>query len=123
MRGVLVAGHARCNLVCICYLVGQAYLETEVVEAFGTLVGHSRQFEVVRGDYAAHGQARYCVEEHARAVELVERVGALQNFVEDDERAAVAVAVGDELLQTQQLGVEIADAVGQVVAGAHAREQ
>ena len=75
------------------------------------------------GDDAGDGERRDGLEEEARAVELVERVGALQDFVEDDERVAVPSAGLDELLQPEQLGIEVTDAVGKVIGGTHTAEQ
>ena len=44
------------------------------------------------GDDAGDGERGDGLEEEARAIELVERVGTLQDFVEDDERVAVLSA-------------------------------
>ena len=58
------------------------------MEAVGILLLHLRELEVVGGDDAGDGERGDGLEEEARAIELVERVGALQYFVEDDEGVA-----------------------------------
>ena len=120
---VLVARHARCYLVSVGYALCQPYLEAPVAEALGPFVGHARQFEVMGGYHPAHGQCRDGIEEHSRAVQLVERIGAFQYLVEYYQRVVGLLAAAYELPQSQQLGVEVAYAVAQVVARAHAAEE
>ena len=59
------------------------------METVGIFLLHLGEFEVVGGDDASDRKFGYALQEQTRAVELVERVGAFENFVKDDERMAV----------------------------------
>ena len=76
----------------------------------------------MRGNESAHGLFRDGFEKEPRAVELVERVGAFENFVENNQGVAVPTAKGEQLFEPEQFGVEVGNAVGEVVAGAHTAE-
>ena len=122
-RGVLVACHAWRYPVAVGHVGAQLYLEAIVVESSGVSVSHARELEVVRGYYSCDVAERYILEEKARAVELVSRVGALEYLVEYYESVLMLLTEAYELSQTQQFRVEITYAPGEVVGGAHAREQ
>ena len=122
-RGVLVACHAWRYPVAVGHVGAQLYLEAIVVESSGVSVSHARELEVVRGYYSCDVAERYILEEKARAVELVSRVGALEYLVEYYESVLMLITESYELSQTQQFRVEITYAPGEVVGGAHAREQ
>ena len=87
-------------------------------------VGHVGQLEVVGGYHAAHRHPSHRLKEHARAVQLVEGVGAFQYLVENDEGARRVVADAlQQLFQSQQFGIEVTYAMLQVVGGAHRGEK
>ena len=68
------------------------------METVGRFLLHLGEFKVVSGDNASYREIGHALQEQTRAVELVERVGAFENFVKDDERMAVLLAIADELL-------------------------
>ena len=105
---VLVACHTGGNLVGVGHVAPELYLETVVVETFWLLVGKAREFKVVRGYHACHTALGYVLKEETRASELVGRVGALEYLVQYDESVAVDGTEGNQTLQPEQLGIEIA---------------
>lgn len=121
--GILVAGDTGRYLVSVGDVGRQLYFETMVVETVGHSIGHFRQFQVVGGDDARHGEGGNLLQEKARTVQFVERVGAFQYFIKDNQCAGRPPAALHELFQAQQFCVEIGDAVVEVVGGAHAGEQ
>ena len=123
MGCVLVAGYTRGNAIGVGDVVGKLDLETEIVETVGMLFGHTGELEVVSGDETSDRQRADGFEEETGAVEFVEGVGALEDFIEDDEGTGIALDSIQQLLQAQQFGVEIRDAVSEVVGGAHGSEQ
>ena len=98
IRCILIAGHAFGDAIGVGNLIRKLYLEAIVVETVGIFLLHLGEFEVVGGDDASDRKVGYALQEQTRAVELVELVGAFENFVKDDERMAVLLAIADELL-------------------------
>ena len=79
--GVLVMGCARRNLIRIGYVVGQGYLKAIVVYSVRIFVGHLAQLKVVGSYHSRHVLVIDMLQEEARAVELIGRVGAFQYLV------------------------------------------
>ena len=82
------------------------------------------------GDDAANRQLGDGFEEFSGTVQLVQRIGALQNFIENNEgfqtlaslTACTSLAEFQQFFQSDQFCIEVRDAMRQVVCGSHAGE-
>ena len=75
------------------------------------------------GNNAAHWELGDGFQEETRPIELVHGIGALQYLIKNDERASgLILAELQQLLQAQQFGIEVRDAMRQVIGCAHTGE-
>ena len=94
-----------------------------VAHALGILALELRERDVV-GRHEAEGAAVEQVQEHRSRAEVTRaRVGAAQEFVEQEQHRRLGRGVVDDAAQLLQLGVEVARAALQRVVDAHARPQ
>ena len=122
--GVLIACHSWLYLISIGDIGTEIYLKAIVVETPRTAFCHSGQLQIVGGYNARNRHAGDGLQKESGAVELVQGIGAFQYLIEDDEGAKLAaLAELHELLETQELGIEIGNAMSKVVGGAHAGEE
>ena len=122
--GVLIARHSRLYLISIGDVGAEVYLKAIVVETPGTAFSHSGQLQIVGGYNSRNRHAGDGLQKESGTVELVQGIGAFQYLIEDDEGAKLAaLAELHELLETQELGIEIGNAMSKVVGGAHAGEE
>ena len=98
-------------------------LEATVVYLAGEGVGQGAEGQVVRGDDAVGLQGHELADEGQRTFLLVGGVGALQDFVEDDEEAFALLELVDDEFQPLQFGKEVRLVVGQGVTGAQAGDE
>ena len=121
---ILIACHSRLYLIGIGDIGTEVYLKAIVVETPGTAFCHSGQLQVVGGYNSRNRHAGYGLQKESGAVELVQGIGAFQYLIKDDECAKLAALTElHELLKTQELGIEIGNAMSKVVGGAHAGEK
>lgn len=122
--GILIACHSRLYLISIGDVGAEVYLKAIVVETPRTAFCHSGQLQVVGGYNSRNRHAGDGLKKESGTVELVQGIGAFQYLIEDDEGAKLAaLAELHELLKTQELGIEIGNAMSKVVGGAHAGEK
>ena len=98
-------------------------LEAAVVDLAGEGIGQGAEGEVVRGDDTVGPECHELADEGQRTFLLVGGVGALQDFVEDDEEAFALLQLVDDELQAFQFGEEVGLVVGQGVAGAQTGDE
>ena len=122
--GVLIACHSRLYLIGIGDIGTEVYLKAIVVETPGTAFCHSGQLQIVGGNDSRNRHAGDGLKKESGTVEFVQGIGAFQYLIEDDECAKLAaLAELHELRETQELGIEIGNAMSKVVGGAHAGEK
>ena len=82
------------------------------------------------GDDAANRKLGDRLEEFNKTVQIVQRIGALQDFIENNEgfqslvslTACTSLAEFQQFFQSDQFCIEVRDAMRQVVCGSHAGE-
>ena len=105
------------------FVVADVGLEAVILDFSGKFSFQRTEHQVVRGDDAAALQADELLHQGDGAPLLVGRVGAFQDFVEDDEQLLAALQAVDNHLQPLQFGKEIGFVSRQGVRRAEAGDQ
>ena len=95
------------------FVVLDVGLEAVISDFIGELFDEAAQQEVVGGDDTVGFQAHELADQLEGAFLLVERVGAFQNLVQNDEELLSLVQQVDDAFQAFQFGEEIRLIVGQ----------
>src|SRR5574344_2217952 len=76
--GILITGHTGGNLISISDAGCQLYLKAVIMKTLRICFCHLGKLQVMSGDNSRYGQLSYLLQKQAGAIQLIQRVGALE---------------------------------------------